>query len=170
MKAVALAVLLFATPIVIDTTKLGEGGKTARFEGSRRVTVEKLADETIVRVEEGERLDTVTLHRGGRITRSDNGKMRPFTVLDRPHVIVDGFDLEPFITGGQGEPQDDGLTSPTPRPDTLKPGPTRYYLCPKDQSMLRVPNAPRDATYKCPVDGTVMREAVGSNKEYYLLE
>ena len=44
-----------------------------------------------------------------------------------------------------------------------------FYVCPKDAAMLRVVNAPRNATYHCPVDGTEMKESIGRGKQYWLL-
>lgn len=171
MKALALVFLLFATPAIqIDTTKLADGGTEARSEGSRRVTVEKDGAKTIVTVHEGARVDTVVMERHGnrtRVTRGDNGKPRPFLAMDRPAVIVDGIDLEPFLTGAVGEPLE--IVQPPPRRAPVVAGPS-FYVCPKDAAMLRVVNAPRNATYHCPVDGTEMKESIGRGKQYWLLD
>ena len=46
----------------------------------------------------------------------------------------------------------------------------RYWICPKDEVMLRVPHAKHDAKFNCPVDGTPMRPAIGRRSEFYLLQ
>ena len=67
MKALALAFLLFAsTPIVIDTTRLADGASDVRVEGSRTVTVARMGSTITVRIDEGKRVDTVTITRQRR--------------------------------------------------------------------------------------------------------
>lgn len=46
----------------------------------------------------------------------------------------------------------------------------RYYVCPKDETLLRVKSADPHAEYKCPVDGTVMRAGAGPQTKFFLLE
>ena len=171
MKALALVFLLFAiSAIRIDTTKLADGGTETRTEGSRRVTVERSGVKTIVTVYEAARVDTIVMERRGnriRVTRGDNGKPRPLIAVDRPAVIVDGIDLEPFLTGAIGEPVE--IVQPPQRRAPMVAGPS-FYVCPKDAAMLRVLDSPRNATYHCPVDGTEMKESIGRGRQYWLLD
>lgn len=171
MKALAMLYLLFATTATLqfDTAKLADGGVDAKFAGSRRVLVEKRGAETIVTVEEGERVDTLTMIRIDgqieKITSANNGKIRQFIAMDRPKVIVDGIDLEPYLTGGATTLQ----SRPKPRQER-SPMRQREYRCPKDGTVLQVPvNAPQSA-FKCPVDGTAMERGVGPGQQYWRVD
>jgi hypothetical protein len=42
-----------------------------------------------------------------------------------------------------------------------------WFFCPKDHSMLRVPDGKDDQTYKCPVDGTTMEKRKGSGFAFF---
>lgn len=175
MTSLAVVFLLFATVLEFDTSRIPEGDVAAQSAGNRTVKVENRWDATIVRVEEGERVDTITIRRQGRkigrITRSDNGKPRPFMAMDRPRVVVDGIDLEPFLTGAEGEWGEPPQLVPPPQPPRRRIlTPQREYVCPKDGAVLRVPpNAP-NIPYKCPIDGTPMKAGVGPMQQYWLLE
>jgi hypothetical protein len=45
-----------------------------------------------------------------------------------------------------------------------------YFICPKDETMLRVPAAAPGATFKCPVDGTEMRRGVSREGRIFLID
>ena len=168
----AMAVMLFATATIhIDTGHLPDGAKETRVEGSRRVTVEKSDGKTIARVEEGPRVDTVVMSReDGQLTvgHSANSVPQRLFVLDRPSVIVDGIDLEPWLSGTQG------TTSMKPQLRRERSDADewpQYYVCPKDEAVLRVPRAHGTVeTYVCPIDGTPMKRGTGPKSQYWLLE
>jgi hypothetical protein len=46
----------------------------------------------------------------------------------------------------------------------------RTFICPKDETLLRVKSPEPGAEYKCPVDGTVMRAGKGPESKYFLLD
>ena len=176
MKTLAMAVLLFATTTInIDTRGLADGAKETRVEGSRRVAVEKVEGKTVVRVEEAGRIDTIVMSRAnGRLSveHSANNVPRRLFALDRPQVIVDGVDLEPFLSGAQSTPSREETRKPRREEAQTDEWP-QYYVCPKDQAMLRIPHPTRGATaetYNCPVDGTPMRRGLGPQSQYWLLE
>ncbi|MGZ5433309.1 MAG: hypothetical protein ACXW31_00810 [Thermoanaerobaculia bacterium] len=179
MKALALVFLLFAsTPIVIDTTKLADGARDVRREGGRTVSVSRDGETVVVRIEEGKRVDTITMkwEASGQlsISRRDNGEARPIIALDRPPVIVDGIDLEPFMAGNLlGTQKKDGKVYEfsVPQPERRRhaqSGP-RYYTCPKDETMVRVPAGRGPAELNCPLDGTPMKAGVGRDSQIFLL-
>ena len=178
MKALAMVFLLFATTATIqfDTTKLPDGGTDAKLAGSRRVMVEKRGDETIVTVEEGERVDTIRLTRIDgqleKVTAGNNGKTRPFLAMDRPKVVVDGLDLEPYLKGAAGV-RNETHFSPLPRNKhryERSPMRQREYMCPKDGSVLRVPTNAPQTTFKCPVDGTPMEPGIGPGNRFWRVD
>jgi hypothetical protein len=175
MKVLALSFLLFATsPIVFDTTKLADGAADVRVEGSRKVSVSRSGDTVAVTVTEGKRVDTVTLTRqaSGQLSigRSDNGAPRQLLPLDRRPVIVDGLDLEPFLAGNFIGQQ----TTPAPRnvtpPSAQKDQRPTYYVCPKDETMVRVRPGRGPAELLCPLDGTPMKAGTGSDKQIFLIQ
>ena len=45
----------------------------------------------------------------------------------------------------------------------------RYWICPKDETMLRVVTPNHKGEFECPVDGTVMKPAAGRPPAYFLL-
>ncbi|HUR83077.1 MAG TPA: hypothetical protein VM733_20130 [Thermoanaerobaculia bacterium] len=178
MKILALAFLLFSTAAIeVQTGKLADEATQTFNAGSRAVAVYKSGNTTTVRVQEGDRVDTVTLSReGGKLSigSKSNGASRRFIVVDRPKVVVDGIDLEPWLMDGakvsadpgyfEVMPQERGV--PMPKPDAG----TNYFYCPKDGAKLVVPNdAAPNNTYRCPVDGTQMKGGVGPGRRYYLL-
>lgn len=47
----------------------------------------------------------------------------------------------------------------------------RYYICPKDETMVRVGRAPRPAgELLCPIDGTPMKAGTGPTSSIFLLQ
>lgn len=176
MKVLALTFLLFATsPIVIDSSTLPPGRTQLIISGSRKVSVERMDRTVTVTVEEGKRVDVVTItHNDDGISfgRRDNGEPRQLVAPGRQPVIVDGIDLEPFMAGNfLGNQQNQKLPEPprdAPRYDRGDSSP-QYYMCPKDSTMVRVaPGRPRKEL-KCPVDGTPMIAASGDDPKYFLL-
>jgi hypothetical protein len=45
-----------------------------------------------------------------------------------------------------------------------------FYICPKDETLLRVKSPVPGTEYKCPVDGTVMHAGKGPQSKYFLLD
>ena len=46
----------------------------------------------------------------------------------------------------------------------------RYWICPKDETMLRVVASPNKGAFNCPIDGTPMKPAVGRDSAIFLLQ
>lgn len=197
MKGLAAAFLLFAAAAIeVNTGKLADGATQSFVSGSRKVAVHKSGDTTTVMVQEGERLDTVTLTRtGGRLEvgRRNNGVARRFIVLDRPKIVVDGIDLEPYLMDEmtQALPAPlpmDGALEATPMPTVpdnprgLRPAPmpmprpspapdaARYFVCPTDATVVITPQPAPDGKLRCPVDGTEMKAHTGRDSKYFLLQ
>jgi hypothetical protein len=175
MKTLAFAFLLLATTaITIDTSRIADGQTETFHSGSRTVAVHKSGNTTTVRVQEGDRVDTVTITRNGRhlqIGTASNGAPRRMLALDRPEVIVDGMDLETHLMNRFGEDAASAPTVPIPPPPSQRrrEAPSSYFYCPKDGAMLVVPYSEGSKKYRCPVDGTEMKGGVGLDRRYYLL-
>ena len=173
MKTLAFAFLLFATAAIqIDTTKLADGETQTYLSGSRMVGVHKSGNTIRVRVQEGDRVDTITITREGKqlqIGTSNNGAPRRMIALDRPSVIVDGVDLETHLMNSFGTSSPNVPVVPMPAPPKKNEGDSHYFYCPKDGAMLVVPHTDGSKTYRCPVDGTEMKGGTGPGRRYYLL-
>jgi hypothetical protein len=175
MKALALSFLLFAaSPIVIDTAKLPPGRVLINDGGSRSVTVAREGNTVTVRIEEGKRVDTMTMTRKAdgqlSIGRSDNGQPRQIIALDRRPVIVDGIDLEPFLAGNFLGTQQNAAPREAAPPSVQKDQRPTYYICPKDETMVRVKPGRGPAELNCPLDGTPMKAGTGSDKQIFLIQ
>lgn len=115
---------------------------TIRRDGEiRHVTVERLGIRNEYRLEP---VDGVL-----KVTKQDLQKGRP---ISPRRILVDGVALE-----GELPPALPGARKAT------------YYICPKDQTMLRVPHSNHDGEFKCPVDGTPMKPGAGRTSPYFLL-
>ena len=160
MTTMLLALLLATAQVqpqhgfAIDTSKLMPGqAHVFTLEDNVRVTVRRAGEERRVMIERNGIVNHYTVAPDGgelRVTFSDTtGGL----ILSPGQVMVDGVPL-------------DGSTAIIEPPRS----PAKYYICPKDQTMLRVPHSKHNGQFKCPVDGTPMKPAVGRQNEYYLLQ
>ena len=163
MKRLAFVLLLVAVSafaaeepasvVVVDTTDFRPGeAKVFTIDNSVRVTVSRTGETRHIRVE---RFGIVNEYRlepvDGvlKVTRLDAGR----GIAVSPHrIIIDGIPL-------------DAVLLPAPRGS----GGARYFICPKDETMVRVPNG-HAGDLRCPIDGTVMRPGLGRSSSYFLLQ
>ena len=136
-----------STMVVIEPADMKDGDKKTVIDDGRTITVERDGDKTHVTIEGADDTKKLTITREGdqiRIGRDADGTMRNFVIgPGRRNIVIDGLSFGDF----EGIP----LVKPL-RPNTMH----SYFVCPKDKTLLRVPEGKDDATYKCPVDGTVM--------------
>jgi hypothetical protein len=179
MKSLAFALLLFSTAAIeVNTSRLADGTTQTFVSGSRKVAVHKSGDTTTVMVQEGDRLDTVTLTRTGgglSIGSKNNGVTRRFIVVDRPKIVVDGIDLEPHLMDAMmPAPQSTPAPGIVPLPKKFTPMPipddTSYHVCPKDGTKVIVPPDAGPGPFRCPVDGTPLKSGVGRGSKFFLIE
>lgn len=119
-------------------------------------------------------VDTIRMTRNAdgqlSIARSDNGVPREIIALDRRPVIVDGIDLEPFMAGNfVGAQQSTAPRGAAPPPAQKDQRPT-YYVCPKDETMVRVKPGRGPAELNCPLDGTPMKAGTGWDNQIFLIQ
>jgi hypothetical protein len=125
-----------ATALTVKPSEMRDGETKAMTDDGRSITVIRDGDKTRVEIEGADQIETLTITREG-----DRIVIGP----DRRRIVIDGrplMDLERL-----------------PRFRTM-PGPKMHmeFVCPKDRSTLRVPEANADQTYRCPVDGTTMEK------------
>jgi hypothetical protein len=147
-----------STMVVIEPKDMKDGEKKTVIDDGRTITVERDGDTTHVTIEGADKTEKLTITRDGnevRIGRLQDGVTKSFVIgPDRPKITIDGVPLGDF----------DGV--PLVRP--LRPNKMHtYFVCPKDKTQLRVPEEKDDATYKCPVDGTVMEKKRGRGFTFY---
>jgi hypothetical protein len=154
--------------IVIDTTSLGPNGAQVLYadEGKVRVTVTRNGEVRRIRVERAGPL-VVPTGADEYVVEPVDGQLRASMVKGQPkfivppsRILVDGVALDGAL------PQKD---APPPSPRRKSWG-TRYFICPSDETMVRVTVAKEVGELTCPVDGTPMRETAGRQREYYLLQ
>jgi hypothetical protein len=159
MKALAFVLLLAtsvaasdeAPRVVVDTTTFRPGQvQVVTIDGSVTVSVSRRGDTRHVKVERLGLTNEYTLEPvEGVLTVTRVEAERP--ILAPHRIVIDGVPLDRL-------------------PSTREPrGPVRYYICPKDEAMLRVPHSRHSGELKCPVDGTPMKPAVGRGNAYFLL-
>jgi hypothetical protein len=160
MKTLAFVLLLssaIVTPpadkITVDTSAMLPGqSQVFTLDESVRVEVTRVGEQRSVRIE---RMGIVNLYQlepvNGRlqvtVAETDRG------LVVSPHrIVVDGVALD-------GIPQ-----IPARR------GRLYFYICPKDETMVRIPHSNFRGELKCPVDGTVMKPGLGQQSAIFLLQ
>ena len=155
MQTLVLALLLAtAQTLGIDTSTFLPGQtRVFHFDEGVTVTVSRMADVRQVRVERMGIANNYRLEPADgelRVTWSDAaGK----TILSPHRIVIDGVAL-------------DGVGQQAPPAQRGKP---HYYICPRDETMLRVPHSNHSGGFKCPVDGTPMKPAKGRESAIFLL-
>ena len=165
MKALAFVLFLAAAAeaiaqaapakLIVDTSQWKDGQSyetmldnsvrvTIRREGEvRRVTASRLGITNEYRIEPVDGVLTVT-----------SVRTEPFVVISPHRITVDGLNMD----GSQ-----DGVPGSANRRRAL------FYICPKDDTILRIPHSNHDGDFRCPVDGTPMRPSAGPASPYFLL-
>lgn len=163
MQTLALAVLLFSTAvgsteanrITVDTTGWPPGrAQVFMIDNGVRVSVFRLNEVRTVTIERFGLKNTYTIERVDdelQVTKADT---KDGMLLSPHRIVVDGITLETHALKVPAAPRQ-------PKP--------RYYICPKDEVMLRVPHDKHGGEFTCPVDGTKMKPAVGRESAYFLL-
>lgn len=156
MFAVLLLVVAFgavaSTVITIDPSEMKSGETKTLTDGGKTITIRRDGESLDIRIDGAGGSKKVTISRDG-----DH-----FTI--RPRV-------EAFELGPKGKIWIDGHEIPAFRPRAFKAPTQTWYVCPKDHATLRVPEGSKeDATYKCPVDGTVMEKRKGLGFQYFFSE
>jgi hypothetical protein len=173
MTAFVLALLLSVVAgdstrrIVIDTSNLGRSNAQVLLvdQGTVKVTVTRSGDVRRIRVEKAGPLvlpsgadEYVVEPVDGELRASMVGSAPAGFVVPPSRILVDGVALDAAL------PQ-----RPEPSPKKKSFG-IRYFICPSDETIVRVTAQKETGELRCPLDGTPMREAAGRQKEYFLLQ
>lgn len=146
MKRIALiAVLLVvslaaygATKLTIEPSQMKDGETKTLVDGDKTITVHKSGDNLDIKIEGAGKTRTITLNNAG-------GDL---------HIFRDG-------TAWKTIPMPEGRVLLDQHFESLMPKAQTWFVCPKDHTMLRVPEDKADQTFKCPIDGTTLEKKKG---------
>ncbi|HKS25334.1 MAG TPA: hypothetical protein VJZ76_21250 [Thermoanaerobaculia bacterium] len=155
MKRIALiAVLLVvslaaygATKLTIEPSQMKDGETKTLVDGDKTITVHKSGDNLDIKIEGAGKTRTITLNNtGGDI-----------------HIFRDGtaWKTIPDGTAWKTIPMPEGRVLLDQHFEHLLPKAQTWFVCPKDHTMLRVPEDKADQTFKCPIDGTTLEKKKG---------
>ncbi len=145
--------------LTIQPSEMKDGETKTFTDDGRTITVRREGNTTHVRIDEADKTEKLTITREGnriRIGRSDGNGFRSLLVgPERRRIVIDGVPIPEFDT----------LPKHRQLPSRKA---TTWFVCPKDQTMMRVPEDKADQTYKCPVDGTTMERRKGRGFTFFL--
>lgn len=127
-----------STRLTIEPSEMKDGETKTLVDGDKTITVKKNGDTLDIKVEGAGKTRTITLNNsGGNISIfRDGAAFRSFSVPGEPKILIDHA-MPRFESMGKAQ---------------------SWFVCPKDHTMLRVPDDKSEQTYKCPVDGTTMEK------------
>ena len=138
-----------STAFTINPSEMKSGETKKLVDGDRTVTVTRNGDALDIRIEGGATSENLTITRGGDGFRIERGGTHAWVMPPMP-------DTRSFHV-------------PTIRQFRFNTGRTQtWFVCPKDHTMMRVPTAKSDVTFKCPIDGTTMEKRKGSGFAFFL--
>ena len=167
MFAVLLCVLVAGAAIVyasdegsssrlsISPSDMKDGETKTLVDGDNTITVKRNGDTIDVKIEGAGKTRNVTIVRGGdgtiRVERGGRDGVHTWVAgPDRPRILIDGMEFGPDVK----------LLPRVPKIQT-------WFVCPKDHTMLRVPDEKKEDTFKCPVDGTTMEKRKGRGFAFF---
>jgi hypothetical protein len=148
------AVAVYAsTAFTINPSEMKSGESKKLVDGDRTVTVTRNGDAVDIRIDGGAAAEKLTITRGHQGYRIERDGAQTW--------VVPGAGLE----GLQGL---EGLRVPAVRSFKFNNASKQtWFVCPKDHTMMRVPEGNTDQTFKCPVDGTAMEKRKGAGFAFF---
>jgi hypothetical protein len=146
-----------SSKLTISPSQMKDGETKTFTDDGRKVTVKRDGDTTHVTIEGANGTKTLTITNDGSdihidgFDGFDGGTRRKIVVgPDRPRVMIDGFEYGDL-----------------PHKKLLPHKAQTWFVCPKDKTMLRVPEEKAGETFKCPVDGTTMEKRKGRGFAFF---
>lgn len=142
-----------SSTLTIEPSEMKDGETKTFTDNGRTITVKREGNATHVQIADADKTEKLTITRENgrvRIGRVDSDGVHGFTIgPDRRKIIIDGIPLGDFENLPRFREQ-------LPRKEVQS-----WFVCPKDKTMLRVPEGNEEKTFKCPVDGTLMEKRKG---------
>jgi hypothetical protein len=133
--------------LTVKPSEMKNGETKTLVDDGNTITLRRDGDAVNIKIEGADKTKEVTISRSGDgVIRIDRDGVREKTLVigpERRRIVIDGM---PF----------DGEFPALPKRKM-----ENWFVCPKDKTMLRVPEGKEGETYKCPVDGTVMEKKKG---------
>lgn len=143
-----------STTLTVKPSEMRNGETKSITDDGRTITVKREGDTTQVTIEGAGETGHLTITREGDRIRIGRAAAEGRGFIIGPHrerIVIDGFPL-------------DGLDR-APRFKERR-GQT-YFVCPKDQTTLRVPKENDGQSFRCPVDGTEMEKRKGHGFTFF---
>ncbi len=129
-----------STKLTIEPSQMKDGETKTLVDGDKTITVKKTGDSVDIKIEGAGKTRTITLNNsGGNISIFKGDGFGYKMIPGAPKVLID---------------------REMPRFEQMERAQT-WFVCPKDHTMLRVPEEKADQSWKCPVDGTEMEKRKG---------
>jgi hypothetical protein len=139
--------------LTIEPSSMKDGETKTFTDNGRTITIKREGNTTLVQIADADKTEKLTITREGgrlRIGRVDSDGAHSFAFgPDRRRIIIDGMPLGDFEN------------LPRFREQLPKKDAQNWFVCPKDHTMLKVPEGKEEQTFRCPVDGTVMEKRKG---------
>ncbi|HEX9161867.1 MAG TPA: hypothetical protein VF980_09190 [Thermoanaerobaculia bacterium] len=149
--------LYAGSTLIVKPSEMKSGETKTITDDGRTITVTREGNTTHVKIDDAGRTDRLTITRDGdrlRISHLDSGGNRSLIVgPERRKIIIDGVPLDEFTNPGTLVPKHRSAQT--------------WFVCPKDGTMMRVPEDKADQTFKCPVDGTTMQKKKGRGFTFF---
>ncbi len=131
-----------STKLTIEPSQMKDGETKTLVDGDKTITVHKSGDNLDIKIEGGGKTRTITLNNsGGNISIFRDGMA--YRTIPEPRVLLD----QHF--------------------ENMAPKAQTWFVCPKDHTLLRVPEEKSGQTWKCPVDGTEMEKRKGRGFAFF---
>ena len=143
--------------LTINPSEMKDGETKTFTDDGRKVTVRRDGDTTHVTIEGAEGTKSLSITSDGssvRIDRDGFGMKSWIVGPNRPRIMIDGEEFR------------DGMDF-RGRPFRELPSAQTWFVCPKDHTIMRVPEEKSDQTFKCPLDGTTMEKRKGKGFAFF---
>jgi hypothetical protein len=128
-----------ATTLTVNPSEMRDGETKTIMDDGLTITVRREGDTTRIDMEGAGQTEGLSITRDGRRIRIGRHGDGSRSIIISPGR-VERLPLFRSIPGGKSQ---------------------TFFVCPKDQSMLRVPDDKSGETYRCPVDGSTMEKRRG---------
>ena len=147
------AALYASTAFTINPSEMKSGESKKLVDGDRTVTVTRTGDAVDIRIDGGADSDKLTITRGRTGFRIERDGTHTFVVPPGELRMLPG--LENFRVPAVRSFKFNNASNQT------------WFVCPKDHTLMRVPEGAKEQSFKCPVDGTAMEKRKGSGFAFF---
>jgi len=140
--AAAMAAEEDSSSLTIRPSQMKDGETKTFIDDGKKITVRRDGDALKIEVDGADETKRLTIVKTGEgdITIDRDGERRGFRIqTPGGRLMIDGL----------------------PQPGRRQLANENWFVCPKDGTMVRVPEGKEKETYRCPVDGTTLEKKKG---------